>query len=379
MLDKSGQARNLKGLCGGNRVSFMSFGIGEIYDAAFDRARFPALIERLGMSMGAQAGFIGWSDPERQVGFQFQFGNDPVWLGRYVDTYAAHDVLLPHLHAIPEGECSPAWDLLQSPEVRDSIFYREYLAPQGIIDNLAVNLIKRPSIVASLALLRREPAERYTKAECARLSALVPHLRRAIYIQSYLVRAQEHAAADRAFAGSAGSSVLLLSTEHILLEAAPALVSLLRLRIGEPISDGVLRSAIFRTIANGVPVAVEVMFEDDALPVRVLLEARRLDTTRFGDLAEGPAASFAVHVTRVDLPRAIAFEAIGSLYGLTATELRVLKDAIDAGDITAIGDRQGMARATARTHLHRIYDKTSTRSFAGLSSLVHRFGTISPG
>ncbi|MFD2136496.1 hypothetical protein ACFSLT_17670 [Novosphingobium resinovorum] len=202
----------------------MAFDIGEIYDAAFDRTRFPGLIERLGVAMGAQAGFIGWSDPDRQVGFQFQYGNDPVWLNRYVETYAAQDVLLPHLHAIPEGECQSAWDLLQMPEVRDSAFYREYLAPQGIVDNLAVNLIKRPGIVASLALLRRMPSERYTRAECAKLAVLVPHLRRAIYIQSHLVRAQEHAAADRAFAGSAGSSVMLLSAEHVLLEAAPALV-----------------------------------------------------------------------------------------------------------------------------------------------------------
>ncbi|WP_285017879.1 helix-turn-helix transcriptional regulator [Novosphingobium sp. fls2-241-R2A-195] len=356
----------------------MAFDIGEIYDAAFDRTRFPGLIERLGVAMGAQAGFIGWSDPDRQVGFQFQFGNDPVWLNRYVETYAAQDVLLPHLHAIPEGECQPAWDLLQMPEVRESAFYREYLAPQGIVDNLAVNLIKRPGIVASLALLRRMPSERYTRAECAKLAVLVPHLRRAIYIQSHLVRAQEHAAADRAFAGSAGSSVMLLSAEHVLLEAAPALVPLLRLRIGEPVGEGVLGSAIARTIKHEEPVAVEVVLRDDVSTVRVLLEARRLDTTRFGDLADGPAATFAVHVTRVDLPRAIAFDAIGSLYGLTATELRVLKDAVDTGDITAIGDRQGMARATARTHLHRIYEKTATRSFAGLSSLVHRFGTISP-
>lgn len=355
----------------------MSFGIEEIYDAAFDRSRFPALIERLGKAMGAQAGFIGWSDPDRQVGFQFQFGNDPVWLERYVQTYAVQDVLLPHLHAIPEGECRPAWDLLQTPEVRESPFYREYLAPQGIVDNLAVNLIKQPGIIASLALLRHDPAERYAKADCARLAALVPHLRRAIYIQSHLVRAQDHAAADRAFVGSAGSSILLLSADHVLLEAAPALVPLLRLRTGEPLVDGVLGSAVGRAIAQDEPVAVEVVAGDDGPSVCVLLEARRLDTRRFGDLAEGPAATFAVHVTRVDTPRAIAFDAIGSLYGLTATELRVLTDAVETGDITAIGDRQGMARATARTHLHRIYEKTATRSFAGLSSLVHRFGRIS--
>ncbi|MEE4451177.1 helix-turn-helix transcriptional regulator [Novosphingobium resinovorum] len=356
----------------------MPFAIEEIYDAAFDRARFPALIERIGGELGAQAGFIAWSDPERQVGFQFQFGNDPVWLGRYVETYAAHDILLPHLHAIPEGECRSAWPLLQTPEVRESVFYREYLAPQGIVDNLAVNLIKRPGIIASLALLRREPAAAYSPEDCARLADLVPHLRRAIYIQSHLVRAAEHAAADRAFAGSAGSSVILLDAAHVPIEASPSLVPLLRLRLGEPLGDGILGSAVAAAIGQGEPVAMEMAPGADGRPLCLLLEARRLETVRFGDLADGPGAAFAVHVTRVDRPRAIAFEAIGSLYGLTATELRVLTDAVDTGDITAVGDRQGMARATARTHLHRIYEKTGTRSFAGLSSLVHRFGRIAP-
>lgn len=357
----------------------VSSAIEDIYDAAFDRTLFPALLERLAATFGAQAGFIGWSDAERQAGFQFQFGNDPLWLARYVETYASQDVLLPHLHAMTEGECRAAWPLLQSSEVRESVFYREYLAPQGIVDNLAVNLIKQPGIIASLALLRREPARPYSEVDCQRLAALVPHLRRAIYIQSHLVRAAEHAAADRAFAGSVGSSVLLLSAEHVLIEAAPVLVPLLRLRIGEPLGDGLLGSAVARAIGQGQPVAVEVPAGEDVPPLRLLLEARRLDSARFGDLAEGPGAAIAVHVTRVDQPRAIAFDAIGDLYGLTATELRVLTDAVDTGDITAVGDRQGMARATARTHLHRIYEKTSTRSFAGLSNLVHRFGRIGMG
>jgi DNA-binding CsgD family transcriptional regulator len=352
------------------------FAIEEIYDAAFDTARFPKLIERVALALGAQAGFIGCSDLDRDSGFQSQFGNDPAWLQSYVDTYGAHDIMRPHLHAVPEGECTTAWALMQTPEIRASIFYREYLAPQGIVDNLAVNLIKRPGIVAHLALLRRAPAERFSEGECARLAEIIPHLRRAIYIQSHVVRAADHAAGEQAMAGIANSALLLLAADRILLDADASLVRLLRLRIGEPIGSGIVGAAVTRALDDGEPVAIEVTPGDEAEPVRLLLEVRPLDMNRFGDLAGGPGAAHAVHVTRVDRPRMIAFPAIGELYGLTATELRVLRDAIETGDITAIGDRQGMARATARTHLHRIYEKTETRSFAGLSSLAHRFGRI---
>jgi DNA-binding CsgD family transcriptional regulator len=85
-----------------------------------------------------------------------------------------------------------------------------------------------------------------------------------------------------------------------------------------------------------------------------------------------------VHVTLLNLPRAIAFDAMAAMFRLTPTELKVLRDAIEHGDLVGIGDRLGMAQATARTHLHRIYDKTQTRSFAGLSNLAHRFGRLTP-
>jgi len=360
-------------------ATMTSFPLADIYDAAFDQARFPMLIERLVEAFGAQAGFIGWSDLDREAGFQAQHGNDPSWLQAYVETYAPHDIMRPHLHAVPEGVCTCAWPLLQQPEVRESLFYREYLAPQGIVDNLAINLIKRPGIVAHIALLRRAPAERFTDEECARMALLIPHLRRAIFIQSHLVRAADHAAGEQAFAGGATSALLTLAEDLTLLDADPSLVALLRLRVDQPIGDSLFGAAVQRAVTQAEPVALELPAGEDGVPVQLLIEARPLAANRFGDLAAGPAAAHAVHVTRVDQPRVIAFAALAGLYGLTPTEQRVLSDAIDTGDTLAIGERLGMARATARTHLHRIYEKTGTKGFAGLSNLAHRFGRIGPG
>jgi DNA-binding CsgD family transcriptional regulator len=350
--------------------------IEDIYDAAFDRTRFPALLERLTKAFNARASFIGWSDAGRDAGFQAQYGNEPAWLQSYVETYGAHDILRPHLHAMPEGVPGSVWPFLQKPEIRESIFYREFIAPQGLIDTLAVNLIKRPNIVAHFALHRHAPSEPFSEEDTARLSKLVPHLRRAIYVQSHLVRAADLASSERSFAGGANSALLLLASDGVLLEADIEIAQLLRLRIGERLGEGPLRLSVDAAIRSGEPVAIELQLADEAQPTRLLLEARPLDINRFGDLTAGPGASHAVHVTRVDQSRNIAYEAMGSLYGLTATEVRVLRDAVETGDLTAIGDRLGMARATARTHLHRTYEKTGTRSFAGLANLAHRFGRI---
>ncbi|WP_158257949.1 helix-turn-helix transcriptional regulator [Sphingopyxis lindanitolerans] len=354
-----------------------SVGIEEIYDAAFDRDLFSVLIERLVHAFGAQAGFIGWSDMERDAGFHTQFGNDPVWLQRYVETYAQHDLLQPILRATPEGVCAPAYPHLQTDEVRDSIFYREYLAPQNIIDNLAVNLIKQSSFVAHLALIRMAPAGPFTPDECAELSGLVPHLRRAIYIQSHLVHAADQQATRLAFSG-VSRHVLLLTDKHVIAEIDPPLASLLTLRVGDGIGDGALGRTISAAIASGEPVALEWPGNDSAAPANLLCQARTLEPNRFGRFATGPVPTHAVHITELEQTPPIAFEAIADLYRLTPTELRVLRDAIEHGDLVGIGERVGMARATTRTHLHRIYDKTRTGSFVGLSNLAHRFARLTP-
>lgn len=352
-------------------------GLEEIYDAAFDRDRFPALIERLVRLFGAQSGFFGWSDMERGAGFQAQYGNDPRWLQSYVDTYAPHDILQPVLHAVPEGVCALAYPVLQQPEVRDSIFYREFLAPQGIIDNLAVNLIKRPGIMAHLALIRAAPAARFSGEDCDRLTALLPHLRRAVYIQSHLVRAADHVAGDRAVGGTGNHSMLLMA-DRTIAEIDPALAVRLRLQRGDRLGDGAIGSMVQRATDRREPVAADLTDAHGA-PLALLCEVRALEQNRFGDIASEPAPMHAVHFTLLDQPRSIAFDAMAELYRLTPTEAKVLCDAIEHGDLIGIGDRVGMARATARTHLHRIYDKTGTRGFAGLSNLAHRFARLSPG
>ena len=58
---------------------------------------------------------------------------------------------------------------------------------------------------------------------------------------------------------------------------------------------------------------------------------------------------------------------------LTAGEARVLKDVLSHADITATHDRLGIARATVRSHLHRIYAKTGTSGFPDLCRFTQRF------
>lgn len=346
--------------------------IDEIYDAGFDRDLFPGLLRKLLGAMGAQAGFLAWVDMESQARFEVQFGNDPAFLQSYGETYAQHDILQPTLQAAGEGVVMHAYDLLQTPEVRDSIFYREWLAPQGIVDNLAVNLIKREQMFAALGIVRTGDAPPYDEADRARLASIVTHLKRAVYMQSRLVHQANLVSGYRRITSGARNGLVLLDDKLRVLDVDRATQALTGLRADQGLGPSAFDRALTTAVQEQAPVAVELSSERGD-GVTLLCVAQSLERDGFGDFAGGAGVAHAVHVLRVDQPASIAFASMAELYGLTPTEVRVMADAFAHADLTSIGDRLGMAKATARTHLHRIYDKTGAQGFAGLSLLAHRF------
>lgn len=346
--------------------------VDEIYDAAFDRGRFQALLRRIVADFDAQSGLLGWIDMARQARFQVEVGNDPAFLQSYAETYIQHDILQPTLAAAGEGVIMHVFDDLQRPEIRDSVFYREWLAPQRIVDNIAVNLIKRDGMFAPMAIVRTGDAPPFGEAEIARLAALVPHLRRAVYVQSRLIHQANLVGGYQRITSGARNGLILLDEALRVLDVDATTRALTGLRVDQPLGLGAADRAAAAAIRDGRPHAVELPAGDGAERT-LLFVAQALPRDPFGDVAGGPGVAHAVHVLRVDEAAAIAFPSMAALYSLTPTELKVMADAFAHADLTRLGDRLGMARATARTHLHRIYDKTRTEGFAGLCLLAHRF------
>ncbi|PZQ55192.1 MAG: hypothetical protein DI570_22355 [Phenylobacterium zucineum] len=346
--------------------------IDEIYDAAFDRTLFQGLLRKILAAMGAQSGLLGWIDMQSQARFEVEFGNDPAFLQSYAETYGQHDILRPELAGADEGVVMHVYDRLQSPEIRDSVFYREWLAPQGIVDNLAVNLIKRDGMFAPMAIVRTGDGPPFGPDDKARLEALVPHLKRAVYMQSRLIHQANLVSGYQRITSGARNGLVLLDETLRVLDVDRTTASLTGARQDQPLGAGAAERAVAAAIQTGAPVAVQTM-RAQGEHVTLLCVAQPLERDPFGDFAAGPGVAHAVHVLRVDEAAEIAFPGMGAHYGLTPTEQKVLADAVTHADITEVGDRLGMGRATARTHLHRIYDKTGVDGFAGLCLLAHRF------
>lgn len=169
----------------------------------------------------------------------------------------------------------------------------------------------------------------------------------------------------------ARNGLVLLDDKLRVLDVDRVTQGLTGVRQDQTLGPGAAERAIAAAI-QGAPVTVQLT-RGEGEPATLLCVAQPLERDPFGDFAGGPGVAHAVHILRLDEAAEIAFPSMAAHFGLTPTEQKVMADAFAHADLTELGDRLGMARATARTHLHRIYDKTGVDGFAGLCLLAHRF------
>lgn len=85
------------------------------------------------------------------------------------------------------------------------------------------------------------------------------------------------------------------------------------------------------------------------------------------------AAVAALFIHKAGLEGSFAHDAIARLYNLTPTESRVLLAIVEVGGVPETAQAMGIAEATVKTHLHRLFGKTGATRQADLVKLVASF------
>ena len=166
--------------------------IGEIYDAALDRSLWPSVLEKTcGFVQGATGTIMSQDTVSGHARFYFQWGNDPNFLKSYQDIYVKlNPVLLPTLLYARVGDVVSTIDLLPFDEFFASRFYKEWVAPQGLIDSIFSTLDKSATSYAFIAITRHERHGIVDDETRRRMGLLAPHFRRAVNIGKYYRPAQ---------------------------------------------------------------------------------------------------------------------------------------------------------------------------------------------
>jgi DNA-binding CsgD family transcriptional regulator len=221
-----------------------------------------------------------------------------------------------------------------------------------------------------------------------RMRLIVPHIRRAVLIGRLIdLRAADAASladildglsAGMCLVDAGGRIVHANAACHIILDAGDFLSTIGgRIVASDAKIDQALRE-LFAAAGSGDAaigirgIALPLKAQDGSCYVAHVLPltsgARRLA----GKAYSATAALFICKVaTQIRSPP----EIIARAYNLTPTELRVLMAIVEVGGVPEVAVALGVAESTVKTHLGRLFVKTSTGRQADLVKIVAGFAT----
>jgi DNA-binding CsgD family transcriptional regulator len=374
-----------------DEVEVISQLIGGIYDAALDPTLWLSVLERTCAFVNGQTAALMAQWPvQGKAQFYFEWGTEPRFLESYNETYGKiNPAQVPAMTYSKVGEIHAASDHVPFDELRASRFYKEWLAPQGIIDVMYVLFEKSAVSYSALAFHRSERHGLVDSEAKRRLGLVAPHFRRAVAIAKIveLHKFQAAALAD-SLDGLATAMFLVDARGHLVhsnaagyamldkgdvIRAADGRFAAVDAKAHRALQDVLVEAEQGDPAASTKGIDVPLASRDDDRHVAHVLPltsgARRQAGTAYSAVA-------AVFVRKAELELPHPLETIANVFKLTPAEMRVLMMLVQLGGVPEVAPVLGISEPTVRTHLQHIFDKTNTSRQADLVKLVA--GYMSP-
>lgn len=188
--------------------------IATIYDAAIDPSGWEEVVRRIvEATKSIQGGLL--IHQTKAAHLSAVYNADPVYDSAFVENwhlYRRNPVVAFSLITAP-GELRTCTHIYQSDAFKASVFYNEFVRPQGWADSVGVGLLRGPNSHAHLVVHRSPDAIWVDPPEWHLLETLAPHLKRAAEIHQLV--AGEWAAKESlgSAVAAAGFAAFLLTKE----------------------------------------------------------------------------------------------------------------------------------------------------------------------
>jgi DNA-binding CsgD family transcriptional regulator/PAS domain-containing protein len=360
--------------------------IGDIHDASLDPALWTDVLSRIKTFVGARTCSIIFKNPVNRRGIvEYQVGFDPHYIQLYEDIYANFDPLktLP-----PIGQVVNIPDLVPYDEYRRGPYFQEWLLPQDRADTAFVMLEKSATKVAILTLGPRKANAMVDAEMRRRITAIAPHARRAVLVGNTIELRQLEAISFADTLNGLRTGVFLVDVSGRLVHANAVARDLLYredifhlrgagLQVRDPQVNKALREVFFAAANDDTAVAAKAialpLVAPDGVPYFIHVLPLTSGERRIAKVASTAVA--ALFVRKIALDGTGSPEIIASFYKLTMAELRVLLAIVEVGGVRETAEALGIAEATVKTHLSRIFMKTGARRQADLVKIVAGFSS----
>lgn len=352
-----------------------------VYAAASDAGKWPDALQAIAGLLDASQGLIfsHQAAPE-QRGLWVSCRASPEAMQRYVEHYHAHDVWMQRGHALNvwvPGNVVVGKDLLPDKAFLDSVFYREFLAPQDIRDVCAGVLHDggEPGIPrVHIALYRPHAKPRFNASDKALLALLLPHLREASRIGFRLAEMEQQLHVTLAIVNTIMPALVMADRPGRIVFANQAAMSLCAAGDGLHLRNGRLE------------VASRLQGKLDKLLVQAGTQTSALQIPR-------PSGKPAYWLIQVDLPASaesptdarrpnkallihdpatqeVGLQDFAALHRLTAAETRLLAALLQHPTLPEAARHLGVSINTVRSQLRSILEKCGARRQVELMRMV---------
>jgi DNA-binding CsgD family transcriptional regulator len=357
--------------------------IGDVDDAAIDPSPWQAVLAKTRDFVGGSSAALFSKDATRKsLNVFYEDGAlDPHYRQLYFEKYVKLDPFTTgHVFAEIEQPISTV-DLLPYEEFQETRFCKEWARPQGLVDFVCAALDKSATSTAMFGVFRHERHGLVDEETRRRMRLIVPHIRRAVLISRTIDLKSAEAAtfADTLMAlppacSSSTSQIVHANASGYAMRES----SVLRAAGGRPQpsrrarGNGAGRDLPHRrcgdTAVGTRGIAIPLRARDGGQYVHVLPLTSGGGALRRA-APPSPRCSCTAEMEAPSLPRR------SPGYNLTPSEPRVLLAIVRVGGVPETAGALGVAEATVKTHLHRLFGKTGASRQADLVKLVAGFAS----
>lgn len=358
--------------------------LGPLYEAACNPDGWPVFLEQLAGAFQAPWCALHVEDLERhRCDAHVEIGFDPAFTRSYEEYYASKNVFfLTGASHFRTGGVVVNKEVCPDSVYHRSEFYCDWAARQGHGEALHGTIAAGAGSNAGIDIIRARRARTFDESDRALLTALIPHLQRAVQLQQ---KFDELAALD-AVTGEAldrwSMGVILLSSSARVIRANHAARELFEARTGLVVDRAVLKTLrsdetrrLHELIANAARSrhdlgtrpggAMAITRPGDDRPLRVLVTP-----ASNGGLLRSNRASCMMFVEHAELAHETDRELLRRLYGLTAAEAQVAALMVTGLTTKEIAAQLGVSRDTTKKQAGSIFSKTGTKRHAELVAAI---------
>jgi DNA-binding CsgD family transcriptional regulator len=361
--------------------------IGDIYDASLDPGLWPSAIESICGYVGAASASLHSQDSiSRATDALFWWGREssaPHYFDLYLQKYGRINPIFPGVVFFDVELPIAIPDVISCEEFVQTRFFREWLAPQGLMDGLFSNLEKGATSCALFTAMRHADEGQVDDRMRRRFELITPHVRRAMLIGKVIDLHRVEAAALADSLDQLASGMFIVDSNGRIIHANASAHRLIAEADVLRASNGRIAALDLESNRNLLEIFTAAQAGDAAVGKRgiaVPLKARSGEryvahvlpltsgARRKAGVSYSAAAAMFVRKAALDLPSPP--EAVADQFKLTPAEVRVMFAIVEIGGVPEVAPVLGISEQTVKTHLHRIYEKTATKRQADLVKLV---------